>query len=317
MSQVCSTLWLIHCPETNMSPWLLFQSTTGNGPSTIRLWSSFFLEFDYPTLDLFASRTNYILPIWFSWSSDTGAWAWNAFSKNGICSLMLSRHMPSYIRSFRRYIRSDFSSSWSPSTGHTFLGYRISWKCQDLLFQQGSFHDHPKFWQLTAWKVSGDHTLPRAFRQRFSKLSKRPVEPALWEPTRVYGQCSVAGVVSELLIPFGQMSLLLFIFNYMFLDGKAFVPSGVTLQLCLLFMGGLMVPLLAVILILLLFLQGFLGVDLLLRKFIPVGIWTWSCLFCLLMFLSLHLLPLWPTGLLRLFFWWPSHLSHVVVNFRF
>ena len=169
-----------------------------------------------PSLDLFASRTNYKLPLWYSWAKEPAALAWNAFSQKWD-SFAYAFPPHSILRRVIHKIKQDKAlviliapfwphSPWISDLLEMLVDLPIRLPVrQDLLLQEGTYHDNPQFWKLTAWKVSGNPTLPRDFRKKLSVPSRQPEDLARWEPTGGSGLCLHVGVGAGMLIPFDQM----------------------------------------------------------------------------------------------------------------
>ena len=135
-----------------------------------------FQRLGYPHLDLFASKNNFKLPRWYSWGKDPGALAWNAFSRKwDEYAYAFPPH--SILRRVIHKIKQDKAlviliapywphSPWTSDLLEMLVDLPIPLPPrQDLRLQEGTYHDNPRFWKLTAWKVSGDPTLPEDFRR--------------------------------------------------------------------------------------------------------------------------------------------------------
>ena len=167
-----------------------------------------------PSLDMFATRYNNVLPMFFSPIPDPRALATDALSENW--SGMWAYAYPPFplLAKTLRKVKLEKAriiliaplyqkATWYPLLLSLLVDNPLSLpNVWDLLFQPRSkiVHANPAAYKLHAWRLSGTQSEASGFQRRLPLVPQNHSEPLQWEYMPPNGQDTVIGVVNGRLI---------------------------------------------------------------------------------------------------------------------
>ena len=173
------------------------------------------------SIDLFASRINYQLPVYCSWKPDPGARTVDAFS------ISWARETPYLFppfcligRALSKISREAVDSAclvapawpsqiWYPQLLAILMGPPILLPTEDYLLLSPDQRPHPLQLEgslcLTAWPISGNISRCKGFLQELQSSSLNHGEATPMMPTTQHGASGFAGVLNGISIPFQHL----------------------------------------------------------------------------------------------------------------
>ena len=160
------------------------------------------------TIDCFASRLNYKLPIYFSWNHDPLSSMVNAFSVFWPNNIYIFPPLPLINKVISKFISDSVnegllitpfwpSSSWYSSLLHLLID-------SPFLLPPGYVLDEekllPKRCHFLAWPIGCNPAMQQAFLRRLPKLTSKALKEKPFVSTNEVGDGSVCGVVREKLV---------------------------------------------------------------------------------------------------------------------
>ena len=183
-----------------------------------------FQKLGTPDIDLFATFQNKKCPVFLSWIPDHRALGCDAFQVSW--SSVLGYAFPP-VKLIPRVLQKVISEKstviliaprwprrmWYPQILSLLIDVPQELPILEDLLSQGTGKDHlihpaPQILELVAWKVSGDPSKVRDFRQRLLRQSWQPVVTTHSQHMTLVGNPSWAGAVQGVYLPIQQLSSL-------------------------------------------------------------------------------------------------------------